>query len=555
MNWIEEYNKAIEDGTVVVSDKVRRLYRHLVRSIAPGTAYRYDEMKAKKAIIFIETFCKHSKGPAGGKPFVLELWQKALVAAAFGIIERKTGQRRFRELVLIVARKNGKSTLGAAIALYLLFADGEAGPEIYSAATKRDQAKLIWQEAVRMVKKSPSLRKRSKCLVSEIKCNYNDGKFQPLAADSNSLDGLNVHGAFLDEIHAWKDSNLYDVIVDGESARKQPLTIITTTAGFVRESIFDRKYSECENIINGYDDPNGTHDDKVLPVIYELDRRQEWTDPKAWQKANPALGTVKSIAELTRKVENAKREPLLVKNLLTKDFNVRETSSEAFLTFEQIDNRTHFDVSQLSPAPRYGFGGVDLSRTTDLTCATVIFKTEPSSPLYVLQKYWIPEDLLEKRRHEDNVPYDIWVKRGLIEVSPGNTNDYRLITQWFEHVQDDLDIMIYRIGYDAWSATYFVKDLETVFGATVAEPVIQGKKTLSEPMHTLAAELDAKHVVYDDNPVLKWCMSNVAVDIDKNGNIQPAKQHNQKLRIDGFASLLDAFVVYERYIDDYANLL
>ncbi len=557
MNFIEEYHHGIAAGKYTVSDKVRRLYAYLVEQLHDADSpYIFDRAKADKAILFIESFCRHSKGRFGGKPFLLELWEKAFIEAAFGFVSKETGLRRFREIILIVARKNGKSALGSAIALYLLFADGEPGAEIYSAATKRDQAKIIWNEAVKMVKKSPSLRKRSKCLVSEIRSSVNEGIFKPLASDSGSLDGLNVHGAFLDEVHAWKDKNLYDVIVDGETARTQPMTIITSTAGTVREGIYDQKYKECEDIINGWNDPEGYHDDKVLPIVYELDNRQEWTRPSCWGKANPSLDVIKDREELARKVARAKANPLLVKNLLTKDFNVRETSGEAFLSFEQLNNEAEFDPLTQEPRGRYGFGGFDLSATTDLTCATVIYRTSPEEPIiYVLQKYWIPEDLFEKRIHEDNVPYDVWHQRGLLDLSPGNKIDYRLITAWFNHVQDDYDILLYKIGYDSWSATYLVQEMREQFGEAVLDPVIQGKKTLSAPMHTLAAELEAKHINYNNNPILKWCMVNVAVDVDKNGNIQPTKQHNKKMRIDGFAALLDAFVVYERNLEDYNNLI
>src|SRR5690606_38579563 len=204
---------------------------------------------------------------------------------------------------------------------------GEAGPEVVSVATKKDQAKIIWSESKRMVKKSPVLRKRVKTLVHELISEFNDGSFKPLSSDSNTLDGLNVHCALIDELHAIEDKNLYDVIVDGMSAREQPLSIITTTAGTVREGIFDIKYDEAERIINGYDDPNGYKDEHVLPIIYELDKREEWTNPDAWRKANPGLGTIKNRDELERKVNKAKANPLLVKNLLTKDFNIRETTS------------------------------------------------------------------------------------------------------------------------------------------------------------------------------------------------------------------------------------
>ena len=211
-NPIIEYYNAIEEGEVV-SDKVRRVYKKLIIDLNnKNSEWEYSAKKANHAIEFIENFCKHSKGKTGGKPFILELWQKAMIAALFGFVHRIDETRKYREFVLIVARKNGKSALGSAIALYMLMADGEAGPEIVSAATKKDQAKIIWSEAKRMVKKSPVLSKRAKCLVSEIATSFNDGTFKPLSSDSNTLDGLNVHCSLIDELHAIEDKNLYDVI-------------------------------------------------------------------------------------------------------------------------------------------------------------------------------------------------------------------------------------------------------------------------------------------------------------------------------------------------------
>lgn len=555
MNYIEVYYGKINNGDVVVSEKVAKLFKHLHDKLDDNNGrYIFDEQRANHAIDFIERYCKHSKGKWAGKPVILEVWQKAILSALFGFVDKNTGLRQYRELILIVARKNGKSTLSSGIGLYLLFADGEAGPEIYSVATKRDQAKIIWLESKRMVKKSPSLAKRSKSLVSEIQCNFNDGTFKALASDSDSLDGLNVHGALIDELHAIKDKNLYDVVIDGMTAREQPLSIITSTAGTVREGIFDLKYEEAANIIADFDNEEGYKVDTILPVIYELDRRSEWTNPKYWAKANPALGTIKSREQLEDKVNRAKANPHYVKNLLCKDFNVRETATEAFLTFEQLNNEATFDIEILKP--RYGIGGIDLSATTDLTCATMLFKTpEDEKRFYVEQMYWIPEELLEKRVHEDRVPYDIWLKRGFVRVSPGNSIDYRLIVEWFEEMQNEKDVYLFKCGYDSWSAKYFVQDMINTFGEPTMEPVIQGKKTLSGPMKALGADLEAKLINYNNNPVLKWCMANVSVDMDKNGNIQPCKLQNPRQRIDGFASLLDAYVVYERNKEDYMNII
>lgn len=554
MNYIEQYYNAIETGRVTVSAKVRKTYKHLVDKLHDKESpYIYDNDRANYVIDFIQTFCKHSKGKWGGRPVILELWQKAATAALFGFIDKKTRLRQYRQLILIIARKNGKSTWATCLGLYLLIADGEAGPEIYSAATKRDQAKIIWNEARRMIRKSPALHKKIDLRVSTIRCGFNEGIFEPLGSDSEKLDGLNVHGALIDELHAIKDKNLYDVIVDGMTAREQPLCIITTTAGTVRDNIFDLKYEECERIINGYGDAEGYHDETILPIVYELDSRGEWTNPDMWEKANPGLGSIKNKQMLAQKVHQAQNNPLLVKNLLCKDFNVRETGGESFFTFEQLNNEQRFDSKELKP--RYGIGGFDLSDTTDLTCATMLFMVPGDDHIYVKQMYWIPEELFDKRVREDNVPYDIWYQKGLIQKSPGFRNDFRLISEWFKKLQEEEDIYLFKCGYDRWSAAYLVKDMEAIFGEQAMVPIAQGKKTLSAPMKNLAADLTAKKIVYNNNPILKWCMTNVAVDVDRNDNIQPCKTSNPRKRIDGFASLLDAYTVLENCKDDYLQLI
>lgn len=548
-NWITANRK----NRRRVSTKVYKVYKELVRLIYdPNSEWEYDASKANHAIEFVENYCKHSKGKYGGQPFILELWQKALVAATFGIVHKIDGTRKFQEVILVVARKNGKSTLAAAIGLYMQIADGEPGAEVYACATKKDQAKIIWLEAKRMVKKSPSLRKRIKTLVSELNSDFNDSFFRPLGRDSDSLDGLNVHGALLDEIHAWTDQNLYDVIVDGTTARDEPLVFITTTAGTVRESVFDLKYDEAERVINGYEDPNGYKNERLLPIIYELDNRSDWQDEECWYQANPGLGTIKKLDQLKNKVNKAKANSLLVKNLLCKDFNIRETTSEAWLTFEQLNNTATYDLETLKP--RYGIGGADLSSTTDLTCATIIFMVPGDNTIYVLQMYFLPEDLLDNRVKEDKIPYDKWRDIGILRTTPGNKIHHKFITEWFLEVQNEYDIYLFGGGYDSWSATYWIEEMKSSFGESW-EPVIQGKKTLSGPMKNLGADLESKRINYNNNPILKWCLSNTAVDIDKNDNIQPIKTSNQRRRIDGTASLLNAYVYLEKHYEDYISLI
>ncbi|HFJ9465816.1 TPA: terminase large subunit [Bacillus cereus] len=553
-NPILEYWYKIKTKQEIVSDKVRRVYKKLVTDLSSTKSeWEYNAKRANHAIEFVENFCKHSKGKMGGKPFLLELWQKAMTAALFGFVHKIDGIRKYREFMLIVARKNGKSAWGSAIALYLMVADNEPGPEIVSAATKKDQAKIIWSEAKRMVKKSPILSKRIRTLVAEMISDFNDGSFKPLSSDSNTLDGLNVHCSLIDELHAIEDKNLYDVIVDGMTAREQPISIITTTAGTVREGIFDIKYEEAERIINGYDDPDGYKDERVLPIIYELDKREEWTEESCWKKANPGLGTIKNLDQLRSKVEKAKANAMLVKNLLTKDFNIRETSTEAWLTFEQLNNTAIFDIAELKPS--YGIGGCDLSSTTDLTAAKVIFMIPDDKNIYVKQMYWLPEDLLEQRSKEDKIPYDLWYEQDLLRTTPGNSVHYKYVTEWFLEIRDEYGIYLPWIGYDRWSAKYWVEEMEGYFGKEAMVPVAQGKQTLSSPMKLLGADLESKLVNYNNNPIDKWCLSNTAIDIDKNLNIQPNKTKNQRRRIDGTAALLNAYVILQEKRNDYLNMI
>lgn len=553
-NPIIEYYNLIESGKEVVGNKVKRIYKKLVDDIHDtNSIYEYDSRKANHAIEFIENYCKHSKGKWGGQPIVLEVWQKAFIAAAFGFVHKIDGTRKYREVLLVVARKNGKSTIASGIGLYLQIGDGEPGSEVYAVATKKDQAKLVWLEAKRMVKKSPILLKRIKPLVSDLVSEWNDSTFKPLGSDSETLDGLNVHGAMMDEIHAWKDKNLYDVVVDGTSSREQPMIFMITTAGTVRESVYDMKYEEAEMLLNGFDDPDGYKDDRFLPIIYELDNRKEWVDPITWKKANPGLGTIKKIDQLETKVNKAKANSLLVKNLLTKDFNIRETSNEAWLTFEQLNNQDTFDIKELNPS--YGIGGCDLSSTTDLTAAKVIFMVSNNPNIYVTQMYWLPEDLLEQRAKEDKIPYDLWHENGLLRTTPGNSVHAKFVTEWFLEIRDEYGIYLPWIGYDRWSAKYWVEDMQGHFGKEAMIPVAQGKQTLSSPMKLLGADLEAKKIIYNNNPIDKWCLSNTAIDIDKNLNIQPNKTNNQRRRIDGTAALLNAYVVLQEKKNDYLNMI
>lgn len=569
-NPILEYWQKIQGGEEVVCQKIYKTYCYIAQRIQePQGEYFYSPARANHVIEFIENFCHHSKGKLGGRLVELELWEKALLATVFGFVDIE-GNRQYREALLIVGKKNGKSLLASAVGNYMQLGDGEMGPEVYAVATKKDQAKIIWAEAKRMVKKSPALWKRVRTLVAELASDFNDGIFKPLASDTDTLDGLNVHCALMDEIHQWKNGRaLYDIVADGITAREQPLIFITSTAGVIREDIYDEKYEEAEKIINGYSDPDGYHDDHFISFVYELDARKEWIDPDCWKKANPGLGTIKNAKTLADKVEKAKQNPMLVKNLVCKEFNIRETASEAWLTFEQLDNRDTFSLDQEAkqfiwrhgeeetelPYPRYGIGGADLSSTTDLTAAKVLFRVPGCDRVFSISMYWIAEELLEKKVKEDKIPYDKWYERGLLRLCPGNSVHAKYVKDWFVEVQEKLDVYIPWVGYDAWSAKYWVEDMAGYFGPFAMIPVAQGKRTLSDPMKRLGNDMESKIIVYNNNPIDKWCFANTAYEEDKNGNIQPRKTSKSTRRIDGTAALLDAYVVYRDKEEEYLSMI
>jgi phage terminase large subunit-like protein len=500
---------------------------------------------ATRPIWFIENFCKHSKGRWIGKPVKLELFQKAKLQAVYGFIHSETELRRCREVFTLVGRKNGKSTEKAATGNFMLIADGEGGAEVYSVATKRDQAKLVFAEAANMVGQSPSLRKHIKRRKTDLYFSPTFSTFAPLASDSHSLDGLNAHNVIMDEVHAWKDRNLYDVMKQSMTAREQSLLDIITTAGYVRSGIFDSLYEYACNVLDGT-----VEDERFMAFVYELDDKSEWSDFRMWEKANPGLGTIKSYDELAANVERAKADPDFLPTVLTKDFNVRETVAGTWLTFDTVNNEATFSIEDIRGS--YAIGGVDLSSTTDLTCAT-LFILKPDGRRFVLQQYFLPSERIEFKVREDKIPYDKWSERGLVKLSDGNKVNYSDVTEWFMAMIRDYEIRPLWVGYDPWNSTYWTEEMKNLgFNMVV---VRQGARTMSQPMKELAAELDAKTINYNNNPVLKWCLTNTSVKRDENDNIRPIKGANSRQRIDGAVSLIIAYTVFFEKMSDYKALI
>ena len=539
VNYITQYNDLLQRGEIPACRRIKAVYARLAAETAAPGKYVFDEAKASRPIAFIEKFCRHSKGEWAGKPVALELFQKAFIQALFGFVDAQTGLRRYREAFFLVGRKNGKSTLLAGLALYMLVAAGEGGAEVYSTATKYAQARLLFDECHNMIKQSPALSKHIRKRKSDLYYLPTMSKLQPLSRNSDSLDGLNASFVIMDELHGVKDRNLYEVMRQSQSARREPLLVMITTAGTVRECIFDDMYNHACEVADGI-----ISDETFLPVLYELDKRDEWTDPDAWAKANPSLGAIKKLDDLQIKVQRAKQNPVELSGVLCKEFNIRETVKTAWLSFDAINNTDTFDLEAFRGA--YCIGGVDLSITTDLTCASLLFMRRGEDTKYIRQMYWLPADRLQERVRQDKIPYDKWFERGLLRLCSGNSINYADVTAWFVETVQQYELFPAWVYYDSYSARYFVEEMQ-MQGFTMIR-CIQGAKTLSLPMQMLGADLQAHKVNYNNNPILKWCLTNTGIQTDRNGNIVPVKNQSPRQRIDGTAALLDCYVgLYEHY--------
>lgn len=550
-NYILKYWRAIDSGKIPVSRKVRTVYEGLAKDCKSKKGkYYFDIDRASRPIFFVESFCKQSKG-AIGWPIKLQLFQKAAIQAIFGFVD-KDGLRRTTEVLWIMGRKNGKSVLLSALSLYMLIGDHEGGAEVDCVASKKDQAKIVFSEARNMVAQSPDLSRYIRKRKTDMYSDFNFGVFQPLSSDSNTLDGLNPHCAVIDELHSIRDRNLYDVVKQANYARKQPILFMITTSGFNREGIYDSMYTYAEQVING-----DVKDEHFLPLVYELDEQSEWTNPKAWIKANPGLGTIKDKKKLADNVAKAKTDPKFKPTVLTKDFNLKNVTAETWLTWEQLNNEATFDMEKVRNT--YAIGGCDLSSVYDLTCATLLIRKENDPQIYVLQHYFLPrarvEALDEKSEKASEAPYQLWADRGLMTLCEGAMVDYNDVTAWFAKMRDEYQIDLWKLGYDRAMAGYWAEQMSSEFGASVMEKVAQGPFTWSAPMKELGAMLADHMVNYNNSPILKWCLSNTGVKTTGSLDvITPVKIQNKR-RIDGLVSLLNAYVIYVKYREDYLGMV
>lgn len=549
-NWVKKYYKQIESGKITANIEITLLYKRMCEEMdldkKDPFPFYFDSNVGHHAIDFIQTFCRHYEGAHAGELVVLDLWQKAFIQNLFGWLEKKTGYRRFREYALEVPRKHGKSFLSGCIATYMFIADGEEGAQIYSAATKLDQAKIVFDVAKNIIDQSPDLKALIKSTREGLMFNATRSRFRALPSESKTLDGLNIHFVALDEIHEIRDRNMYDVLKQGMKARRQPLLGCITTSGFFREGLYDSLHEYWCDVARGI-----KVDNRIFPVVYMLDKLEEWTDESKWIKANPALGTIKSLEQFRDDVNRAKNDPSYLPTMLVKDFNVKQTQNTAWLPYQSIINENVVEMDYLKKS--YAIGGCDLSATTDLTCATLLLQKKDDNNVYILQHYFIPESRVQQidESNTKEAPYRVWKEAGWLTICEGAQVDYKLVTNWFVDMVREHNIRPLWVCYDRALAGYWVDEMQDK--GFEMERIAQGPFTWSQPMKEMGATFEEHRVVYNCNPVLLWCLTNTAIKaLNKDGieTIQPVKIQSHR-RIDGTVSLLNAWVGFVRHQDEY----
>ncbi len=539
---LDQYVSDVLSGKQIACKWVKLACERHLRDIETGgeRGLWFDESAAKIVIAFF-SLLKHSKGEWAGRPVMLEPWQQFVLGSIFGW-KREDGTRRFRTGILEVARKNGKTTMAAGVGLYMLVADGEPGAEIYSAATKRDQARLSHSEATRMAKSSPQIRREVRIFKDNIHIQDTASKFEPLGADSDTMDGLNVYCALVDEIHAHKTRDTWDLLETATGSRRQPLMFGISTSGFDRQSLFFTQHEYTEKILTGV-----IEDDSWFGIIYTLDQRRDidpedvvdddWQDERVWVKANPNLGVAKKWDDMRRKALRAKEMPSAQNAFLRLELDIWTHAETKWVNLEHWRAcGKAVDASGLRG--RTCYGGLDLSSTTDVTAFVLVFPPQAEGDaMQVLCRFFIPEDSMRERSRRDRVPYDVWVRQGFITATPGNVVDYDFVLQQIDDDREAYDVQ--QIAFDRWGAAHIQSQLMERGGDEFLVQFGQGFASMSAPMKELEKLILGHGLAHGNNPVLTWMADNLVAREDPAGNIKPDKEKSTE-KIDGIVALIMA---------------
>lgn len=546
-NWIFKYHEAIQKKEVIVGVWVRLCFEILTTGLLNGE-WEFNEKKANKAIKFIENFCHHSEGRSD--LLHLELWQKAIVSAIFGIMDKTTGYRQFREVFIIVARKNGKTLFAAAIAAYMTYIDGEYGAKVYFLAPKLDQADLVYDAFYQIVQSDDELDSITKKRRSDIYIKAFNTSVKKIAFNSKKSDGFNPQLVVNDEMEAWPgDQGLkqYEVMTSALGARKQPLIISIATAGYVNDGIFDELFKRATAFLKG-----NSREKRLLPFIYMIDDIEKWDSIEELKKSNPNLGVSVSAEYYLEQIEIARNSISKKVEFMTKFCNIKQNSAVAWLDYWDVMKCVHEDKPLALEDFKgcYCVAGIDLSRTTDLTAASIIINRDGIN--HVFTRFYMPQKRYEIAINEDNTPYNIYRDRGFLFISGENQVDYKDVYNWLIELVKVYKIKPLKIGYDRYSASYLVDDLKTAGFHT--DDVYQGTN-LTPILHMFEGELKDGNFDFGDNSMLASHFLNVAVNINLNDSRMKPVKIEKRMRIDGAMSVFDALTMVSKYHNEIGKKL
>ncbi|MBX3014844.1 MAG: terminase large subunit [Caldilineaceae bacterium] len=528
----QQYIDDVQSGQQVVCKWARLAVQRHLRDLETGhdRGLWFDPAAAAHIIDFF-SFLRHSKGEWAGRPVILEPWQQFLLGCLFGW-RRADGTRRFRTAYLEIPRKNGKSTIAAGVGLYLLDADGEGGAEVYSAATKRAQAKITFDEATRMVKASPFLRRRIRAFRDNLHIFGTACKFEPLGRDADSMDGLNIHGAIVDELHAHKTRDVWDVLETATGARQQPLMFAITTAGFDRQSVCYEMHDYTGKILDQI-----LEDDSFFGVIFAVDEDDNWEEEVNWAKANPNLAISVKLDDLQRKADKAKEMPSALNSFLRLHLNVWTQAESRWMDPDKWRACAHA-VDSDGLRGRTCYAALDLSNTTDIAGYALVFPpTTPEDRYQAIWRFFIPDEAMRERSRRDRVPYEAWVRQGYVATTPGNVIDFEFILAALDEDAQRYDIA--EVGFDRWGAAWIQTKLIERGGEDWLIQIGQGFASLSAPMKELERLVLDDRLAHGGNPVAAWMADNLVARQDPAGNIKPDKEKSVE-KIDGMVMLIMA---------------
>ena len=539
-NYILEYYQGIVTGEIIVGNEIRAWYTRIVKGIESGE-YTYSPKKAKSAIVFIENFCRHHQGPLAPGKIKLELWEKAFVSVCFGILD-KEGNRQFREIFLVIARKNGKTLLAAAIAAYCLFIDGEYGAEICFTAPKLDQARLCFDAFYQMILKEPQLAKLVAKRRTDVYYGEVNSVAKPIAFSAKKSDGLNVSCGVCDELASWQGDQgikFYEVLKSSMGARKQPLLLSITTAGYINDGAYDELMKRSTAVLKGT-----SKETRLAPFIYRIDDVTKWDDLNELQKSNPNLGISVSYDYMLEEINIASGSLAKRSEFLTKYCNIKQNSSQAWLDSGQIEACFGEPLRLEDSKKMYCVGGIDLSRSGDLTSCCVVIEREKQ--LYVFSQFFLPGAVIEEATARDGIPYDIYIKRGLLKVSGENYVDYHDVYQWFVDLIEKYRIYPLVVGYDRNMARYLVQEMQA-YGFEM-DDVFQGEN-LTPIINLFEGQIKDGIIHCGDNDLLKAHFYNSAIKENAENNRRRLVKLAAAQHIDGMAALLDALTVRHKWWD------